>query len=192
MDPVMTHLRLNHFPVALSLVALGMLVLALIFRRRFLWQYAMTTALLAGIAVIPTFITGDPAAEAVRNTWYISRQAVRAHDESAGITIWILIISGLISLYGLWRAARTPLPRPQYRDLLLPGWLKALAAIGIIASAVSAGWTGYLGGEIVHGSAQLRLQRQPPAAFGAPVGAPAGGQGTGAKTNGATTGPRSP
>lgn len=165
MDPVMTHLRLNHFPVALALAAAGMLVLALIFRRRFLWQYAMTTALLAGIAVIPTFLTGDPAANEVRHVWYISRQAVGAHDEAASITVWVLAVSGLISLYGLWRAARAPLPRPGIRDVPLPAWLKAIVALAIVASAVSAGWTGYLGGEIVHGSPQLEFTRQAPPGF---------------------------
>lgn len=170
MDPVLTHLRINHFPVALTVVALGMLILALIFRRRFLWMYAMTTALLAGIAVIPTYLTGDPAAHEVRNAWFVSRQAIRAHDESAGITLWILIVSGLISLYALWRALRAPLPRPGVRDIILPGWLKALVAIGILAGALSAGWTGYLGGKIVHESAQLLFTPQRP---GAPASSPA-------------------
>lgn len=169
MDPVLTHLRINHFPVALTVVALGMLILALIFRRRFLWMYAMTTALLAGIAVIPTYLTGDPAAHEVRNVWYISRQAIEAHDESAGITLWILIVSGLISLYALWRALRAPLPRPGVRDIILPAWLKALVSIAILAGALSAGWTGYLGGEIVHGSRQLLFTPQRP---GAPPSTP--------------------
>ncbi len=163
MDPVMTHLRINHFPVALTVVALGMLILALIFRRRFLWDYTLMTAILAGVAVIPTYLTGDPAAEEVRHTWYVSRAAVNAHDDSAGITLWVLIISGLISAYALWRAVRAPLPKMGNRDINIPGWLKAVVSVAIVASAIAAGYTGYLGGEIVHHSAQLPYTAQPPA-----------------------------
>ncbi len=162
MDPVMTHLRINHFPVALTVVALGVLILALIFRRRLLWDYALMTAILAGLAVIPTFLTGDPAAEEVRHTWYVSRAAVSAHDDSAGITMWVLIISGLISAYALWRAVRAPIPPMGKRDIDIPGWLKALVSVAILAAAISAGWTGYLGGEIVHHSAQLPYVAKPP------------------------------
>ena len=61
MDAAYLHLLVNHFPVVLSVVGTGSLLLALVTRRRDLWRHATLTLLLAGIAAIPAKRTGHAA-----------------------------------------------------------------------------------------------------------------------------------
>ena len=45
------HTLINHFPIILSVVGTGVVLLALIVRRRGLWLYALATLTLAGLSV---------------------------------------------------------------------------------------------------------------------------------------------
>src|SRR5205823_4706578 len=74
------HITINHFPIILTVVGSAVLVLALVVRRRGVWLYALATLTLAGASIYPAFFTGDRAAHAVRDTWYILRAAVEEHD----------------------------------------------------------------------------------------------------------------
>ena len=149
------HILINHFPIILTVVGSGVLLLALFVRQRVVWLYALATLTLAGISIYPVFFTGDRAADAVEHTWYIVRTMVEEHDASAGWALPAVLLMGAASAYAWWRMVRrevTGLP---------PVWLRAvvsvLAAFGL--SVVIR--TAYLGGKIVHDSPKLA---NPPAA----------------------------
>src|SRR3954471_21308033 len=88
------HILINHFPIILTLLGTAAAVLALFVSKRGVWLYATATLFLAGLSVVPTFLTGDPAADEMRDTWYVTRQAISAHDAAAEWTLWGLIIMG--------------------------------------------------------------------------------------------------
>ena len=143
------HTLINHFPIILSVVGTGVLLLALIVRRRGLWLYALATLTLAGLSVYPAFFTGDEAADAVRTTWYIMRPMVEEHDAAAGFALVSLLLAGVISGYAWWRMLR--------RDVaaLPPVWLRVVVAVIAVWSLSVVARTAYLGGQIVHDSPKL-------------------------------------
>jgi len=171
------HILINHFPVILTVVGAAVAVLALFVPRRGVWLYATATLFLAGLSVVPTFLTGDPAAEQLRDTWYVTRQAIRAHDEAAGFTPWGLIIMGLISAYAWWRAWRretvvvagavhTDEGDVPARALVrsssgLPGWLRALVVVSALFGCTLVFRTAQLGGDILHHSTVLQQTPRP-------------------------------
>jgi hypothetical protein len=168
---------INHFPVILTIVGTFVALLALVVPKRGMWLYATATLFLAGLSVIPTFLTGDPAAEQMRDSWYVTRQAIRAHDEAAGWTLWGLIIMGLIAAYAWWRAWRRetvvvaaavhtergdiPTPAIVRGPAGLPPWLRALVVLSALFGCTLVYRTAALGGAILHHSEILRTTPRP-------------------------------
>lgn len=144
------HTLVNHFPIILSVVGTGVLLLALIVRRRGLWLYALATLTLAGLSIYPAFFTGDQAANALRNTWYIVRSMVEEHDQAAGFALWSVLIAGAASAYTWWRMLRREVAG------LPPVWLRVVVTVIAVWSLSVVARTAYLGGQIVHDSPKLR------------------------------------
>ncbi|HKO17053.1 MAG TPA: hypothetical protein VJU87_12500 [Gemmatimonadaceae bacterium] len=144
------HTLINHFPIVLTTVGSAVLVLALIFRRRGLWLYAVATLTLAGISIYPTFLTGDAAADALRNTWYIVRAAVDEHDQAAGFALFSVLVMGAASAYTWWRMLRREVAS------LPPVWLRVVVAVITAWTLSVVIRTAYLGGKIVHESPKLQ------------------------------------
>ena len=171
------HILINHFPVILTVVGAFFAIVALFVRKRGVWLYATATLALAGLSVIPTFLTGDPAAEQLRNSWYVTRQAIRAHDDSAEWTLWGLIIMGLIAAYAWWRAWRretvvvagavhtergdVPAEALVRASAGLPGWLRALVVLSALFGCALVYRTASLGGDILHHSTVLQTTPRP-------------------------------
>jgi uncharacterized membrane protein len=148
------HTLVNHFPIILTVVGSAVLVAALITKRPGLWVYALATLTLAGMGIYPAYLTGDEAADAQRQTWYIVRSMVREHDDSAGWALGAVLVMGALSGYAWWRMLRRDGGR------IPPVWLRSvLAAVAALTLAIVVR-TAYLGGQIVHESPRLKL---PPA-----------------------------
>lgn len=143
------HLLVNHFPIILSVMGVTAAIVAEILHRRGIWLYASASLVLAGLFVIPTYISGDQAGDVMRRAWYVSRQAVEAHDDAAGWTLAILIIGGIIAAYAFWRLVRAPDVYP------LPAWLRWLTIVVAVIGLATVVRTSLLGGRIVHDSPVL-------------------------------------
>lgn len=150
------HTLINHFPIILMVVGTGVLLLALIVRRRGLWLYALATLTLAGLSIYPVYFTGDEAADAVRQTWYIMRPMVEKHDDAAGFALASVLIIGVVSAYTWWRMLRREV------TTLPPVWLRTVVAVLAVWALSVVARTAYLGGQIVHDSP--KLQTPPPGA----------------------------
>ncbi|HKG94255.1 MAG TPA: hypothetical protein VKA84_20250 [Gemmatimonadaceae bacterium] len=145
MDPVDLHLRINHFPIILSIVGAAAAVLAMITRRRAVWLYATATLALAGLTVYPALWTGHRAEDAVEDTWYITRRAIHEHEERGELAMYVMLATGALAAYAWWRAIRVPT-----RDETTPAWLRAAVLLGGLASAGTLVLASYEGGLIVH------------------------------------------
>jgi hypothetical protein len=156
------HLMINHFPIILAVMGLVAVVIALITGRRSAWLYAVVTLTMAGLSVVPVHLTGDAAADVMKHKWYVVREAIEKHDDSSGITMWVMLVTGALSAYAWWRLVR------RGGQESTPGWLRAVILVGALASAGTGAYTAYLGGEIVYGSPRLLT---------APGGSPAGAVG---------------
>ena len=150
------HILINHFPVVLSFVALGVAILALVLRRRGLWLNAMAALTLAGVSVYPVFLTGNQADHALDDPWYIKHGTIEAHDAAADWALWVILIVGAFAAYSWWRSLKRPAD-------VIPGWMRAGLLIGAIFAASTVARTAYLGGKIIHESPVLHLKDAPAA-----------------------------
>jgi uncharacterized membrane protein len=149
------HLLINHFPVVLSVCALGATILALLIRRRGLWQTAMAALTFAGIFVYPVHFTGDKADHALGDPWYIKPGTIEAHDKAAGIALYVILVVGVFAAYSWWRSIKRP-AEP------LPAWMRAGVVVGALAAVGMVTYTAYLGGKIIHEAPILELKDAPP------------------------------
>lgn len=155
-----SHLLINHFPVVLSVVALSVAILALLVRRRGLWQTAMAALTVAGLFIYPVHFTGDKADEALNDPWFIKPGVIEAHDKAAGIAMYVFLLVGAFAAYSWWRSLKR-------HTEIIPGWMRAGILVGSLATVASVTWTAYLGGKIIHEAPILHVPQ-------APAGLPAG------------------
>ena len=149
------HLLINHFPVVLSVCALGAAILALLFKRRGLWQAVMGALTIAGAFIYPVHFTGDQAGHALHDPWYIRQGAMDAHDTAASIAMIVILIAGAFGAYSWWRSIKHP-------EEPIPGWMRGGLLIGSLAAVVTVTYTAYLGGKIIHEAPVLELREAPP------------------------------
>ena len=149
-----SHLLINHFPVVSSVVALGATILAVLVRRRGLWQAAMGALTIAGAFVYPVHFTGQKAGQALKEVWYITPGATRAHDKAADIAMWVILAAGVFAAYAWWRS----LKRPQE---IIPSWVRAGVFVAAVAAVGTVTYTAYLGGKIIHEAPVLQLPAAP-------------------------------
>jgi hypothetical protein len=159
------HILINHFPIILSLVGAAAAVLALLRPRRTLWIYAVATLTLAGLAAYPTMLSGHEAEESIEKMPYASRRAIHAHEEAGELAMWVLVVTGVVAAYAWFRTSQSA---PRDETFAAPGWLRALVAVGGIASAGTTAYAAKLSDPILHYSPTLPH----PAAPGIPAVAP--------------------
>jgi uncharacterized membrane protein len=148
------HLLINHFPVVLSVCALGVSMLALILSRRGLWQAAMGALTVAGIMVYPVHFSGDKADHALRDPWFIRSGSIQAHDDAARVAMIVILAVGLFAAYSWWRSIKQPAEN-------LPAWMRAGVVVGAVAAVSTVTYTAYLGGKIIHEAPVLELKTAP-------------------------------
>lgn len=171
------HILINHFPVILTIIGTAAVLLAMIVRTRGAWLYATATLALAGVWAIPTFFTGEPAEDQLKDTWWVTRDAIEAHSDAADFAVWGLGIMGLIAAYAWWQVRRVEAVvitagapgdpqatesggRIRARDGL-PVWLRALVLASALNGCALAFRTASLGGAIVHHSEILNTTPRP-------------------------------
>ena len=148
------HLLLNHFPVVMSVCALGATLLALLTNRRGLWQAGMGALTIAGLFVYPVHFSGDKAGDALGNPWYIRPGALEAHDDAARIALIVILVAGAFAAYSWWRSLKQPLE-------VIPRWIRSGVLVGALAAVATVTYTAYLGGKIIHESPALEPREAP-------------------------------
>lgn len=144
------HLVINHFPVILTVVGAAAALLALFVRKRGAWLYATATLALAGISVVPTYLTGEIAEEKIEHAWYVSHDVIEEHELAGKWALWIVGAMGAVAAYAWWRARRN-----AALDGGLPVWLRAAVVVMALWGATTLYVTAEHGGNIVHRSPQL-------------------------------------
>ena len=134
------HLALTHVPVIISLVGLGMLLVAFFIKNPTLTKASYILLLVAGVAAIPVFLTGEGTEEAVEKLPGVSEAIIERHEDVAKLAMISISAAGLLALAALfsfrWQAASRVI-----RMLVL---LAAIASGGLMFQ------TANLGGQIRH------------------------------------------
>jgi uncharacterized membrane protein len=140
MNSVQVHLALTHVPVVLSLIGLLMLIVAFFVKNSTLTKTSYVLLLVAGVAAIPVFFTGEGTEEAIEKLPGVSEAVIEKHEGVARLAMISVAAAGLVALAALfsprWQAAAR-----VFKVVVL---LLAVASGGLMAQ------TAHLGGQIRH------------------------------------------
>jgi uncharacterized membrane protein len=140
MSPVHLHLLLNHVPVIGTVIALALLALATLRGDDRLGRVSLGLLAVLAAAAVATFLTGEPAEEAVEHVAGVPGALIERHEEAALLATIALGVMGALAAGWLLFFRRRPLSRGVMLGLLLA----ALVPAGAMA------YTANLGGQIRH------------------------------------------
>lgn len=141
MSPVHFHLLLNHLPVLGAIFGTTLLVLSFFLEGSQLARVALGTLAVAALFSVPTYLTGDPAAETVVGLPGVTGAVIEPHEEMATLSFIVIVVLGIAALAGLLLFA--------WRERLPVWFLGSILGLSVVVSGMMA-WTAYLGGEIRH------------------------------------------
>lgn len=126
------HPAVVHFPIALTIIALFLCLLYLIFKKNSLLWAIHWNLDLAAVAAIVAVITGNAAEEAASHTQAV-HELLETHETLGLIAMWVLL-----AIFVLRRLL------PSLKDKL-----PALYLLVILMGAALVGTNGYIGGKMV-------------------------------------------
>lgn len=140
MDSVQVHLALTHVPVILSLIGLVMLAIAFLIKNSTVTRTSYILLVLAGIAAIPVFFTGEGAEDAIENLPGVSESVIETHEDVAALAMITISITAFVTLAALialrWKIAS--------RLFSIAVLLTAVVSVALMIQ------TAHLGGQIRH------------------------------------------
>jgi hypothetical protein len=152
-SPVHLHLMLNHVPVFLMAMGVGLVAVNWVWKQPAIGQLAMSLVVLSALSFSPVFLTGKPTDHLVDEIPTVSEDHIHAHAGMATRALWLTSLAGFLALCLLGLDVKgTRVPGMARRA----AWVVMLLALGAMV------YTGYIGGQIRHSEV-----REPvPAAFG--------------------------
>jgi uncharacterized membrane protein len=141
MDYTHLHLTLVHVPIFGIFFGMIFLFYGILSKNEMFKKAGLVTFIFTALVAIPTFLTGDPSKEVVKNIPGISENIINEHEELAEKAIWFIEVLGVLSLFVFY--------------LILKGKknLKMMVLITLIVSMITLGMmavVGNSGGKIRH------------------------------------------
>ena len=152
LSPTHFHLLLNHFPTIGFIIGLAIYVISLFGgTHHHLKQAALVVFVAISLITLPTYVTGNGAAEALLGSEGISQKLMEMHEGAALISLMLMEITGLFAWLALWQLRRSGrVTRPTSAIVLI----LAFATLLLVARAAA------LGGEIRH--PEIRVTQEAP------------------------------
>ena len=147
MNTVHIHLILNHIPILVTILSIPIVIWGYYRGNRSMLRLGMLGFVIAGLTVIPVFLSGEGAHDYVE-TSTVSELFLNEHEEAADVSLWLTGLLGVVGLGGLIIEKRRS------------GFFHIYIATLLMISLVTAGfltYTGYLGGNIRHTEIQSEL-----------------------------------
>ena len=141
MNQAHMHLLLTHLPIVGSLLGVLALITGFAFRSEPVKRAALGILLLAALAAIPTFLTGEGAEEVVENVPGVQENLIGRHEDTASLFIWLISGLGLLSLVTLAASLKN---NPLSKALYAVTFVFSLATMGMATQV------GATGGKIRH------------------------------------------
>jgi hypothetical protein len=135
------HLLLNHVPTVGSVVALGLLLLALVRRDEPLKHAGLEVLFVIAVVTLPVYMSGVAARLELRDRPELSDNAMRVHQDAALAGFAVTEFAGFVAWIALWQSRR--------RGRAARGLIPAVTLLSIVALALMAR-AATLGGEIRH------------------------------------------
>lgn len=141
MNGAYVHLVLNHVPVVGLPLCWLLMVVGVWRRQHVLLAAALVGFVLMGAVSVPVFLSGDAAADRVRQWATIDRSVIHTHEEAGeGVAVAAGVLAAA-ALFGLWRLKTSGMLPKALLGLLLAGGLFVSCWLG---------WVAHLGGLIRH------------------------------------------
>jgi uncharacterized membrane protein len=102
MDSTYFHLVLTHFPIIGTLFGIVLLAYGIYSKNDLFNKAGLITFIISALVGIPAFLTGDGAAEALKQLKSIPGTLIDAHEELGEKAIWVIEALGLLSLIALF------------------------------------------------------------------------------------------
>lgn len=153
------HLIVNHFPIVIFLCAVGVTIYSLCTKSEESQKIALGLIVAGAILALPTYFSGEPAAEFLENSAIVNDMLIEEHEEAAEKSILVAAAAGIMAGATLWLMKnKMKFAKPA-----------SLTTAGLTTGAIIMfAWTGSKGGLIRHpemAESQLDPQRQTPGLF---------------------------
>jgi hypothetical protein len=152
MSTVHLHLLLNHVPVIGTIIGLCLLAWAVFRADPGIARATLGLFTILAVVALATFLTGEPAEEAVEGLAGVTEGSIERHEEAALLATIALGVLGAASLGALVWFRRRTLPR---RVMVL------VLALAVVPAGAMA-WTASLGGQIRHSELRARTPSAQP------------------------------
>jgi hypothetical protein len=141
MDLTHIHLLLNHFPTIGYIIGGGLFLLSLITKSDDLKRASLVILLGIALIAIPTYMSGNGAADAIKSLPGVSKSLIEIHEGAALVSMGFMLLTGAFAWLGLW----------QFRRLThIPNWNLAVILVLTLVSLGLMVRASNLGGEIRH------------------------------------------
>jgi formate hydrogenlyase subunit 3/multisubunit Na+/H+ antiporter MnhD subunit len=142
MNPAQIHLALNHVPILILPTALALLLVGFLRRSRELTVAALVLAVLAALAVLPVYFSGEGAEELVEHQAGVLHDTIEEHEDAGKFALIAVLATGVLAMLTLLLGRGETAGRGRLLIVLV-------LIVGAWASAVGFR-TGHLGGLIRH------------------------------------------
>ena len=149
MSTTHAHLLLNHFPTVGLVMTIGLFLAGIVARSDQLKRASLVAFIGLGLIVLPTYVTGNAAAETLCigkvaepcADSQISRPLIERHEGAAVLALTLIVTTAGFAWLGLWQHRRTQRIAPWNIVVIA---LTSSVAMGLVARAAN------IGGEIRH------------------------------------------
>ena len=136
------HIVLNHVPSIGTVVGVAFFIASLVQKNERLQKVSLEILALMALALLPTYVSGNAAQQIIRSRSDVPQALIEVHQNSAIITLFLMIITGTLAWFGLWQFRR--FSRPSSGNSIAVLIFSVLTAFFILRTA-------NMGGEISHG-----------------------------------------
>jgi uncharacterized membrane protein len=102
MDSTYFHLVLTHFPIIGTMFGAILLSYGIYFKNDPFKKAGLITFIATALVGIPAFLTGDGAAETLKQLKSVPENLINSHEELGEKAVWVIVALGLLSLIGLY------------------------------------------------------------------------------------------
>ncbi|HTM92624.1 MAG TPA: hypothetical protein VL095_09405 [Flavisolibacter sp.] len=140
MNSAQMHLALTHVPVILSITGLLMLIVSYIIRNTILTKTSYFIIMIAGIAAIPVYLTGEETEEAIEHLPGVSESIISRHEEIAKWAMISIAAAGIAALFAFF----------SFKWMAIARVSKVLVLVLSLVTGGLMAQTAHLGGQIRH------------------------------------------
>jgi len=101
MDAANIHVIINHIPVFGMIFAAGLFLMGILSKNVTLKVYGYAAFIIISLISVPTFLTGESAAEKILDYPNVSKEYIEMHEDASKIALISILITGAISIPGV-------------------------------------------------------------------------------------------